>query len=296
MELKLIQHALAVGEELNFARAAERVHLSQPALSRSIQNLEAQLGFRLFIRDHHRVALSPQGRFFLPRARRLAEAAQQLQQDIRQLGNQPEPQVAFGCEAAHAPLLDPALAAIVRHEATLRLHLCHGKSEQLLRLLDNGEIEFFITGSSAAIADSRLRCTALAHAGVALHCRAGHPLRRTPSQTLAQILLYGLASTPLADDARERVRQWLGIKGKAPLPLRFECDDPRLLANLVRHSDLILLGTQASDSGGLHQLEQPQPAIAWHRLLLVRLADCEPSPPAQRVMERLQAALMPPAR
>lgn len=68
-DIRLLQAAIAVAEELNFSRAAERLRLTQPALSKQIFELEAQLGFRLFERTHHAVALTDAGRAFIEEAR-----------------------------------------------------------------------------------------------------------------------------------------------------------------------------------------------------------------------------------
>jgi hypothetical protein len=57
MELRLLKHFIAVAEELHFARAASRLHLTQPALSKQIQQLEEALGFPLFYRTKQRVEL-----------------------------------------------------------------------------------------------------------------------------------------------------------------------------------------------------------------------------------------------
>lgn len=59
MNIKKMQHVLALAEHLNFSRACADVHLSQPALSRSIQSIEAELGVNLFDRGGAKVALTP---------------------------------------------------------------------------------------------------------------------------------------------------------------------------------------------------------------------------------------------
>jgi DNA-binding transcriptional LysR family regulator len=75
MDLRHLHAFLAVAEELSVTRAAERLHISQPPLSRSVRQLEAELGVTLFVRHRHGVALTDAGRTLLEAGRRLAAAA-----------------------------------------------------------------------------------------------------------------------------------------------------------------------------------------------------------------------------
>ncbi len=70
VELRLLRYAVAVGEELHFGRAAQRLHVSQPSLSKQILQLEDYLGFKLFIRTKRSVELTPAGRTFVAEARK----------------------------------------------------------------------------------------------------------------------------------------------------------------------------------------------------------------------------------
>jgi DNA-binding transcriptional LysR family regulator len=76
-ELRLLRYFVAVADELNFTRAAERLFIAQPSLSAAIRSLERQLGVALFVRDTRRVALTPAGAALLPNAREALAAAEQ---------------------------------------------------------------------------------------------------------------------------------------------------------------------------------------------------------------------------
>src|SRR6202035_881207 len=79
MELRHLQHFVAVAEERNFTRAARRLHLVQSALSVSIRSLERELDARLFERTTREVKLTDAGRILLPEARRTLDAAASAQ-------------------------------------------------------------------------------------------------------------------------------------------------------------------------------------------------------------------------
>src|SRR5689334_7029633 len=73
MELRHLRYFVAVGEEQHYGRAARRLRVAQPALSRQVQDLEAELGFKLFERLPRGVKLSTAGKLFLDEARRILQ-------------------------------------------------------------------------------------------------------------------------------------------------------------------------------------------------------------------------------
>jgi DNA-binding transcriptional LysR family regulator len=84
MELRHLRYFVAVAEELSFRRAAARLRVAQPALSRQVRSLEDELGARLLDRDKHSVRLTAAGTAFLPEARAVLERAEQAGRVARQ--------------------------------------------------------------------------------------------------------------------------------------------------------------------------------------------------------------------
>lgn len=86
LDLRQVRYVVAVADELHFGRAAARLHVSQPALSKQVRLLEAELGFRLFARDSRHVALTPAGTRFVRDARTLlAQAGRMVRPESSEL-------------------------------------------------------------------------------------------------------------------------------------------------------------------------------------------------------------------
>ncbi|MCU1489497.1 MAG: LysR family transcriptional regulator, partial [Acidimicrobiaceae bacterium] len=85
VDLRQLEHFLAVAEEQSFTRAARRIHAGQSTLSVSVRSLERELGTALFERTTHRVALTDAGEALLPEARRTLEAAERAREVVAEV-------------------------------------------------------------------------------------------------------------------------------------------------------------------------------------------------------------------
>jgi len=82
VDLRQMRYFLAVAEQLHFRRAAEILHLSQPSLSHQIQQMEEELGVKLFERTNRKVLLTPAGNAFLPRVRNILQSMNDAVQEV----------------------------------------------------------------------------------------------------------------------------------------------------------------------------------------------------------------------
>ena len=142
MELRHLRYFIAVAEELNFTRAADRLHMAQPPLSQQIQQLEAQLGFQLFRRTKRTVTLTEAGQVFFEEAQKILlqvdRAIQLAQQTSR--GELGQLTIGFVSSAAHN-----VVPAILQQFRTLnpavKLELREMTTNEQLQRLREGQID-----------------------------------------------------------------------------------------------------------------------------------------------------------
>lgn len=116
MELRHLRCFLAVAEELHFARAAERLHIEQSPLSRTIKELEEELGERLFIRTSRNTRLTRAGQMFLEHVPRVFTALQQARDSVKAVAKGFHGQLRIALSDGVAPSRFPTLLALCRQE------------------------------------------------------------------------------------------------------------------------------------------------------------------------------------
>jgi DNA-binding transcriptional LysR family regulator len=142
MELRHLRYFVAVAEELNFRRAAERLHVAQPALSSQIKDLEEELGVRLFDRTTRSVLLTPTGQIFLTEARGILGATTHAEQLVRKAEHGLVGTLRVG---VITPATGPLLARVLRHfhqkYPGVQLSLSALTSSEQLKRLRAGELD-----------------------------------------------------------------------------------------------------------------------------------------------------------
>ncbi|MFJ0391400.1 LysR substrate-binding domain-containing protein [Bordetella bronchiseptica] len=116
MELRHLRCFLAVAEELHFARAAEKLHIEQSPLSRTIKELEEDLGEQLFVRTSRSTRLTRAGKLFLEHVPRIFTALQQARDSVKAASNGFHSQLRVALSDGITPSRLPALLALCRQE------------------------------------------------------------------------------------------------------------------------------------------------------------------------------------
>ncbi len=197
IELRLLRCALALAEHKNFARGAKALEVSQPTLSRNIQEIEHQTGTRLFDRGTKEVLLTDAGRIFLEQARKVVAQSSDLDREMDLLRGLQKGELSIGAGTyACSMFVDRAVVRLLRAHPTIRLRLHTDNREKLLPPLRRRELDLIVITVADIEIEPELQVTGLnRHQGYFV-VRNGHPLLRAKhAPTPGEILQFPVAMT-----------------------------------------------------------------------------------------------------
>lgn len=245
LNLTRLRHATALGRERNFARAAATLGLTQPALTRSIQTLERELGVKLFDRQARGTVPTAFGNLVLKHADELIAREAELRRELQKMTTLEVGELRVGAGPYPArTILGPTLADICSNESRFHVSITIDQVARLRELLLNGEIDLFI-GDASAYPDDAMEVIPLKERSTVLFCRAGHPLAREDDLRTADILRFPIGHPNLRPEQVEAVQQLLEreLLTDDGNHMRLLVDDISLLASVVRNSDCIGFAT-----------------------------------------------------
>lgn len=185
MELRHLRSFLAVAEGLNFTHAAALLHLSQPALTAHIQQLESDLGVQLFVRNRRSVELTAAGRSFREDAAALLLKLEQAATRAQRVARGQAGELRIGFVASAATRLVPAIVLAFRRKyPEVVLHLLNVRSTEQITQLETGTLDAGFLRLPAA--DAELEITPIHKEPFVLVVPAGHRLAESPQLNLAE--------------------------------------------------------------------------------------------------------------
>lgn len=143
MELRVLEYFLAVATEGSISKAAEALHVSQPNISRQLQELEVELGKKLFMRGSRKVVLTEEGRLLRNRAQEILYLSNKAKTEINQLDTDISGDVYIGsAETEGMRFIAKAIKSLQTDYPQIRIHLYSGNAMDVLERLDNGLLDF----------------------------------------------------------------------------------------------------------------------------------------------------------
>lgn len=289
MTLVQLRHFIALTECGSFAKASKALFLTQPALSRSIQALEDELGQALFDRVGRRIELTVVGQQLLPRAKILVQEAESLKTLGRQMQAGVAGTVRLGLSSGPGALLSaPMLLHVAQHHPQLHLEISRGHTELLIHALRARRLDAVVVDIRAMRPASDLRVSLQTEMAASFLCRQGHPLQVRGSPVPFEALLaYPIASTPLSDEVARILTERYGPAANPDDMVSLRCDDTQTLVDVARDCDAIVLTINAAGRG-LVRLETVPPLNATARFGLVTLDNRAEVPGLQIVRDLVE--------
>ncbi len=205
MELRHLRYFAAVAAHGSFNRAAQTLHLTQPALSRQVKDLEDELGVRLLVRGKNAVTLSDAGEVFYEEARDLLARADQAVQRVRGDGRSEVLRVGYA-PSMTAGIMPGALEKFQAATPGVRIELSDLSSREMNALAKAGQLDLLITPEpSAEAAVPEFQWSELRRMSLVLVMPEAHPLaklQRIPMARLRDLPLIGLARENYPDYVR----------------------------------------------------------------------------------------------
>jgi DNA-binding transcriptional LysR family regulator len=195
MELRHLRYFVAVAEELHFRRAAERLHVAQPAVSEQIRKLESELGVQLFNRTQRSVTLTPSGQAMLGEARRVLRQADAAQTAARNAADEAKSRLRVGYLSDSIPEnVARAMRMLTASTPLVQISLETGPALGLVEAVRSDQLDVAVVGLPAPTRG--LRATPAGHEGVVAALPVTHPLATGGSVPIERLAPERLVSLP----------------------------------------------------------------------------------------------------
>lgn len=145
MEIRVLRYFLEVAREGSVTHAAQRLHISQPTLSKQLKDLERELGKKLFTRSSFSVRLTEEGMLLRKRAEDILDMVDKTEEEFKSLGGITGGDIHIGCaESAGIKYLARCIKAVKEQHPGIRAHLYSGDTNDLAGRLEQGLLDYAV--------------------------------------------------------------------------------------------------------------------------------------------------------
>ncbi|MET4576137.1 LysR family transcriptional regulator [Ottowia thiooxydans] len=254
MTLIQLRHFITLAKVGSFVKASAQLHITQPALSRSIKALEDELGQLLFDRVGRRIELTPDGRETLQRAERLTEDADQLRHGGRALDSSASGRLRLGLSSGPGMMLTaPLMIHFAQHFPKVQIDVLRANTDTLTSMLRERQIDAMVVDVRSLRPASDLRVDHLSEMKGCFMVRQGHPLADRARVRFDQVSKFPIASTPLSDEMARILVERYGVEGHPQVLVKYTSDEIAHLLNVTERTNTVLLAIRAAGPG-LHEV------------------------------------------
>lgn len=161
MELRVLNYFLATAQELNMTRAAEKLLVSQPALSRQIADLEDELGVKLFIRKPRQLTLTPAGQYLQEQAKEILTLSEKTKRNLQSTAIISGDLTIAGGESIAMQRIVNVMSNIVQDYPTVKIHILSGDYQFAEKRLNTGTVDFAVIIGNLYLLMIMHRCSSL---------------------------------------------------------------------------------------------------------------------------------------
>ncbi len=230
MDFEQLRTFIEVSRLRSFSRAAEKLGVTQPAISAQIRTLETEVGARLFDRDGGKVTFTAAGRVFEPFAEHVLSCHAHIGITIAELHRSPRGEVAISAnEATSLYILPPVFAAFKKQYTRVALKIVRADRTHILEDVLNREVDFGVV--SLPVKDARLTIESIYRDEVALVTSPAHPLASRETVTVAELLEHPLL-LPKSGRQREQLDDFFRAEDAHPR-VAMEVESSELLKRLI---------------------------------------------------------------
>ncbi|MEQ0560594.1 LysR family transcriptional regulator [Amycolatopsis sp. NEAU-NG30] len=232
MELHQLAYFVAVAEEGNFTRAAERLHVAQPGVSAQIKRLERELGQELLDRSGRTVRLTDVGAAALPHARAALAAVQGVREAVDELAGLVRGQVAIGAVTSAGPVrLPDLLAGFHERYPAVEITLSEANSDEMLAALREGRLDLAVVGLAGEPPPGIATQVLIDEPFLAVTADSG-PLSGRTAVDIPELGEVPLMALPKGTGLRTALDAAFARVGRTPR-IAFEAADPNVLVQLA---------------------------------------------------------------
>lgn len=240
MKFNHLRNFVAVAEAGSLRSAARRLDLAQPAITRSIQELEHSLGAQLFIRGARGVRLTPVGQVFLTRARSVLHDIRRASDEVSQIQGAAEGNLTVGLSiAGHMGVLERVLRPFTLRYPRVRLHLIEGFLPTLENDLIAGSVDFYIGPVADGLVPADLTLVKLFDNERIVVGRRDHP--RSGAGSLADLKDATWLTTSITHEAEDELTAAFTDLGLPPPHLMAKCQSALSILSVLIGTDMLAM-------------------------------------------------------